>query len=80
MTLTGTNTGNNSFSIQLTNQAAAQTTLQKSGAGQVGDPNTDNNYTGETIIAGGILNVASLSDYGVASRSAARTFAEENAT
>jgi len=30
-------------------------------------PNVDNTYTGETIIAGGILNVASVSNYGIVS-------------
>ena len=80
LNLTGTNTGNNSFSIQLTNQAAAQTTLRKAGTGTWVIPNSDNTFTGETILAGGILNVASVSDYGVPSSIGARTFAEENTT
>ncbi|RYD77491.1 MAG: hypothetical protein EOP84_15465, partial [Verrucomicrobiaceae bacterium] len=78
LTLTGTNTGKNSFSIRLTNQAAAQTSLTKTGPGTWVIPNSDNTYTGETIIAGGILNVASVSDYGVPSSIGARLFSEEN--
>jgi autotransporter-associated beta strand protein len=78
LNLIGSNTGNNSFSIRLENQAASQTTLRKAGVGKWVIANSDNTYTGETIFAGGILNVASLSDYGVASSIGARTLAEEN--
>ena len=67
LTLTGSNTGSNRFSILLTNQSTNQTSLQKTGAGKWLIANSDNPYTGETIIAGGILNVASVSDYGVVS-------------
>ncbi len=77
LTLTGTNSGSNSFSIKLTDQAPSAnpattaatglTNLTKSGAGTWFITNTDNTYQGETIIAGGILNVASVSDYGVPS-------------
>lgn len=80
LTLAGTNTGNNSFSIRLTDQAASQTSLRKAGPGTWVLPNSDNTYTGETIIAGGILNVASVSDYGVPSTIGARTLAQENTT
>jgi fibronectin-binding autotransporter adhesin len=85
LTLTGTNTGRNTFSIRLTDQAANQTTLQKTGSGTWYIVNSDNTYTGETIIGGGlgiggILNVATLSDYGVVSSIGGRTFAQENTT
>jgi len=80
LTLTGINTGNNSFSIQLTDQATNQTSLQKTGTGTWLLPNSDNTYTGETLFAGGILNVASVSDYGVASSIGSRAFAQENTT
>jgi fibronectin-binding autotransporter adhesin len=80
LTLTGTNTGANSFSIRLTNQATNQTSLRKAGTGTWFITNTDNTYTGETIFAGGTLNLASLSDYGVESSIGPRTLAEENTT
>jgi fibronectin-binding autotransporter adhesin len=80
LNLTGANTGNNRFAIRLTDQAANATSLRKAGAGTWVIPNTDNTYTGETIFAGGILNVASLSDYGVVSSIGARTLAQENTT
>ncbi|HEV7867590.1 MAG TPA: autotransporter-associated beta strand repeat-containing protein, partial [Chthoniobacteraceae bacterium] len=77
LVLTGTNTGANSFSIRLTDQAPSPnpattaasglTNLIKRGPGTWYIRNTDNTYQGETIIEGGILNVASLSDYGVPS-------------
>ncbi len=80
LTLTGTNTGNNSFSIQITDQAANKTSLQKTGFGTWVIPNSDNTYRGETIFGGGILNVASVSDYGVDSSIGGRTLADENTT
>jgi fibronectin-binding autotransporter adhesin len=78
LTLTGSNTGNNSFSIRLTDQATNATSLRKAGSGTWVLTNSDNTYTGETIIAGGILNVASVSDYGVPSSIGSRTLAQEN--
>lgn len=80
LTLTGTNTGNNSFSIQLTDQGANFTSLQKAGAGTWRIANTDNSYRGETIFAGGILNVASVSDYGVNSSIGGRLLSDETTT
>src|SRR4030095_4857184 len=80
LTLTGSNTGNNSFSIRLTDQAINATTLRKAGSGTWVLTNSDNTHTGETIFAGGILNVASVSDYGVPSSIGSRTLAQENTT
>jgi fibronectin-binding autotransporter adhesin len=80
LTLTGSNTGKNSFSIRLTDQATNATTLRKAGPGTWVIPNSDNTHTGETIFAGGILNISSLSDYCVVSSIGARTLAQENTT
>ncbi len=55
------------------------TTLSKSGTGTWNLTGTST-YTGETIFAGGILNVASLSDYGVPSSIGARPASAENGT
>ncbi|HEX2747778.1 MAG TPA: hypothetical protein VHM91_07260, partial [Verrucomicrobiales bacterium] len=50
-------------------------------AGTLALANNANSYTGETVIAGGsVLNVSSLSDYGVPSAIGARTLAQENTT
>lgn len=78
--LVGSNTGANTFAIQVTNQATSQTSVRKAGSGTWFLTNNANNYTGETILAGGILNVSSVSDYGVPSAIGARTLAEENNT
>ncbi|MHA3772596.1 beta strand repeat-containing protein [Verrucomicrobiota bacterium sgz303538] len=82
LTLAGTNEGKNSFAIRLTDQNASTglTNLAKAGTGTWYITNSDNTYTGETIIKGGILNVASVSDYGVASSIGSRTLAQENTT
>lgn len=57
--LTGTNAGDNSFSIQLTNQAAAATSLTKSGVGTwvLNGPDA-NTHTGTTTITNGVLKFA----------------------
>ena len=48
-------------------------------AGTLNLANNANNFTGELLIAGnGIVNVSSLSDYGVPSAIGARTLAQEN--
>lgn len=50
-------------------------------AGTLNLANNANNFTGELIIAGnGIVNVSSLSDYGVPSAIGTRTLAQENTT
>ena len=56
MTLTGTNTGDNTFSIQLTNQSGNATGLTKTGVGRwiLNGPDT-NTGTGATTVDGGTL-------------------------
>lgn len=66
LTLTGTNTGTNSFGMLLSDESVdARTVLNKTGSGTWYITNTNNTYGGVTTFSGGILNVASLSDYGV---------------
>lgn len=75
-TLTGSNTGRNEFHLQLTDQDVNKTSLTKAGSGTWHIANTNNTYTGTTILQSGILNVASLADYGVASSLGIRQSAE----
>ncbi len=63
LTLTGSNTGANTFAMKI-EEAGGATTLVKSGGGTWRVTNTDNTYSGDTIFQGGVLNVASLADYG----------------
>lgn len=66
LTLTGTNTGANSFNLKLTDESTdARTVLNKTGSGTWNITNTDSSYGGLTIFTAGILNVASLANYGV---------------
>lgn len=66
LTLTGTNTGTNSFNLKLSDESAdVRTVLNKTGAGTWYITNTDNSFGGVTTFIGGILNVASLANYGV---------------
>jgi fibronectin-binding autotransporter adhesin len=58
LNLTGSNTGNNTFSINLTNQGASATNLGKLGVGTWVINGAGNSYTGYTDVRGGILNVA----------------------
>ncbi|WP_425616202.1 beta strand repeat-containing protein [Anatilimnocola sp. NA78] len=76
LTLSGTNTGANTFGTQIT-ETGGLTTLRKQGAGTWFITNNNNSYTGETQLAGGILNVSSLSNYGVASAIGSRAAAQE---
>lgn len=80
LTLTGTNTGANTFAINLTNQGANATSINKAGAGTWRLTNNGNSYSGLTQISGGVLNVSSLSNYGVNSAIGGRTLAQETAT
>lgn len=75
-TLTGSNAGRNEFNLQLTDQDVNKTSLTKAGSGTWYITNTNNTYTGTTILQSGILNVASLADYGVASSLGIRQSAE----
>jgi autotransporter-associated beta strand protein len=80
LTLTGTNTGLNTFAQQITNQSTNLTHVTKTGAGRWVLSNTGSTYTGITSLEGGILNVTALTDYGVPGPLGARTLAEESPT
>lgn len=67
LTLTGTNTGNNTFAAQITNNVAGQTSLTKTGTGTWMLTNPGSTHTGITTITGGVLGVDKLSDGGIAS-------------
>ena len=77
LTLQGSNTGANTFAGSLADQSSsALTNVTKAGAGTWFLTGTSS-YTGVTTIGGGILNVASLSDYGVSSAIGARAANQE---
>ncbi len=78
--LTGSNTGANTFAINLVNQGASATSVRKAGTGTWYLTNNASSNTGTTQITGGILNVSSISDYGVPSAIGSRTAAQEIAT
>ena len=78
LNLTGTNTGNNLFAIQLTNQAASATSLTKAGAGTWVVTNTASSFTGPTTINGGVLSVPALANGGLNSPIGASTNASAN--
>jgi fibronectin-binding autotransporter adhesin len=65
LTLTGSNTGDNTFAMPVSDQSDTTVHLTKSGAGKWVLASTNSNYIGVTILSGGILNVANLSNYGV---------------
>lgn len=66
LTLTGSNTGANAFNVKLTDESVdVRTVLNKTGSGTWHITNTDSSYGGVTQLFGGILNVASLANYGV---------------
>ncbi|CDX29442.1 Outer membrane autotransporter barrel domain (modular protein) [Mesorhizobium sp. ORS 3359] len=67
VTLTGSNTGNNSLAAQLTNNGSGTTSLTKSGTGTWILKNSGSTYTGVTNIAGGVLGVDKLTNGGQAS-------------
>jgi fibronectin-binding autotransporter adhesin len=77
LTLQGSNTGANVFAGQLTNNGTNLTSVNKFGAGTWDLTGTSSNYTGVTDFAGGILNVASLANYGVASSIGARLASQD---
>jgi autotransporter-associated beta strand protein len=84
--LTGSNAGANTIAGLISDGASQSSTpvsqagiaINKQGSGAWYLTNNGNTYTGETAIQGGILNVSSLSDYGVPSAIGARTASEES--
>ncbi|AJA09114.1 outer membrane autotransporter [Sphingopyxis fribergensis] len=78
LTLGGTNTGNNLFGAQITNNGTGVTRLAKNDAGTWVLTNSGSTYTGVTTINGGVLAVDKLSDGGVASSIGASTAAASN--
>ncbi|HET6409573.1 MAG TPA: autotransporter-associated beta strand repeat-containing protein [Chthoniobacteraceae bacterium] len=60
ITLTGTNTGNNSFSISLQDQSGLGTSLAKTGPGTwlISGPTSNTNANGTTSVIDGILSLA----------------------
>lgn len=65
--LGGTNTANNSFAAQITNNGSGVTSFTKEDAGTWILTNTGSTYTGVTSILGGVLGVDKLADGGQAS-------------
>lgn len=82
LTLTGTNTGANAFNLPLYDQdvSTGKTGLNKSGTGTWMITQTANTYSGVTTLTAGILNVASLANYGLDSSLGNRTAAMEGAS
>ena len=77
LTLTGSNTGDNTFAMPI-EDAGTTVHLTKSGVGKWLLSSTNNSYVGVTILSGGILNVARLSNYGVVGSLGKRAAASEN--
>ncbi|UJB19606.1 MULTISPECIES: autotransporter-associated beta strand repeat-containing protein [Lysobacter] len=78
LTLTGTNTGNNVLSAQLSNNGAGITSLTKTGTGTWRLTNSNSTYTGITTISGGVLSVDQMANGGVASSIGASSNAASN--
>ena len=78
-TLTGSNTGDNTFAMPVSDQSDTTVHLTKSGVGKWLLASTNSTYKGVTTLSGGILNVASLANYGSNSSLGARPAASENA-
>ena len=78
LTLGGTNTGNNIFGAQITNNGTGLTRLTKTDAGTWVLTNANSTYTGVTTISGGVLAVDKLSDGGLASSIGASQAAASN--
>jgi fibronectin-binding autotransporter adhesin len=77
LTLTGTNTGNNTLSALLDNSGTGVSSLTKTGAGTWILTN-NSSYTGVTTINGGVLGVSKLSDGGTVSGIGAASSAASN--
>ncbi|MBY4897138.1 autotransporter-associated beta strand repeat-containing protein [Cupriavidus sp. AU9028] len=67
LTLTGSNTANNTLAAQITDGTGGSTSLDKTAAGTWVLTNQANSYTGATTILGGVLSVDKLADGGQAS-------------
>jgi len=78
LTLTGTNTGNNTLAALITNNGTGVTALTKTGAGTWVLTNPASTYTGVTTISGGVLGVDKLANGGVASSLGASSAAAAN--
>lgn len=78
LTLTGTNTADNTFSALLSNNGSGVTSLVKSGAGTWVLSNPASSYTGKTTISGGVLVVDKISNGGEASSIGASSLAASN--
>jgi fibronectin-binding autotransporter adhesin len=78
LTLTGTNTGDNTLAALIADDGTGKTTLNKTGAGNWVLTNPDSTYTGITTISGGVLSVSKLADGGLASSMGASTGAAAN--
>lgn len=78
LTLTGTNTDNNSLAAQLTNNGTGKTALAKTGTGTWILKNQASTYTGVTTITGGVLGVDKLANGGQASSIGMSTNAAAN--
>lgn len=77
-TLTGSNTGDNTFAMPVSDTSGTTLHLAKSGAGKWVLASTNSNFNGVTTLSGGILNVAKLSNYGVPGSLGARSAASDN--
>ncbi|HET6246658.1 MAG TPA: autotransporter-associated beta strand repeat-containing protein [Tepidisphaeraceae bacterium] len=77
LTLQGSNTGSNTFAGLLPDNGTNITSLTKSGGGTWFITGTASTFTGVTTINSGILNVASLANYGSASSIGARLASQE---
>lgn len=67
LTLSGSNTGNNSLAAQITDNGSGKTALTKTGTGTWVVTNAGSTYTGVTTISGGVLAVDKLANGGQAS-------------
>jgi fibronectin-binding autotransporter adhesin len=79
LTLTGSNTGDNTFAMPVSDQSDTTVHLTKSGVGKWLLASTNSTYKGVTTLSGGILNVAKLSNYGIPGSLGARPAGSENA-